>query len=208
MNNNNNNAEYADIHFVCGFCDGNAAAAAREYLLRYRDRRHPERRVFEALHRRLKETGSFNPRTHIGRGRRNVQDDEVVLDAVNDNPSSSTRRIESQTGLSQSAVWRVLRENSLNPFHLQPVQGLQPRDKERRLDYCRWLLHRVVDEPDFLNRVLWTDEAEFTRDGAMNLHNLHVWAEENPHPTRSSSFQHRFSVNIWAGIVDDHLIGP
>jgi hypothetical protein len=23
-----------------------------------------------------------------------------------------------------------------------------------------------------------------------------------------SSFQHRFSVNVWAGIVDDHLIGP
>jgi hypothetical protein len=55
--------------------------------------------------------------------------------------------------------------------------------------------------------VLWTDEAGFTRDGVMNLHNLHVWAEENPHPTRSSSFQHRFSVNVWAGIVDDQLIG-
>jgi hypothetical protein len=88
------------------------------------------------------------------------------------------------------------------------VQVLQPGDKECRLEYCRWHLHRVVDEPDFLNSVLWTDEAGFTRDGEMNLHNLHVWAEENPHPTRSSSFQHRFSVNIWAGIVDDHLIGP
>jgi hypothetical protein len=42
----------------------------------------------------------------------------------------------------------------------------------------------------------------------MNLHNLHVWAEENHHPARSSSFQHIFSVNVWAGIVDDHLIGP
>jgi hypothetical protein len=30
-----------------------------------------------------------------------------------------------------------------------------------------------------------------------------VWAEDNAHPTRSSSFQHRFV----AGIVDDHLIG-
>jgi hypothetical protein len=34
------NAEYADIHFVYGFCDGNAAAAAREYQLSYPDRRH------------------------------------------------------------------------------------------------------------------------------------------------------------------------
>jgi hypothetical protein len=144
------NAEYADIHFVYGFCDGNAAGVAREYQLRYPDRRHPKRRVFEAVHRRPRETGSFKPRTHVGRGRRNVQDDVVVLDAVNDNPSNITRRFASQTGLSQSAVWRVLRENSLHPFHLQPVQGLQPGDKER----CLWLLRRVVDEPDFLNCVL------------------------------------------------------
>jgi hypothetical protein len=113
------NAEYADIHFVYGFCYGNAAAAASEYQLRHPDRRHPERRVFEAVHRRLRETDSFKPRT-------DVKDDEVVLDAVNDNPSSSTRRIASQIGFSQSTVWSVLRENSLHTSHLQPVQGLQP----------------------------------------------------------------------------------
>jgi hypothetical protein len=38
----------------------------------------------------------------------------------------------------------------------------------------------------------------------MNLHNLYVWAEENPNPTRSSSFHH----SVWVGIVDDRLIGP
>jgi hypothetical protein len=164
--------------------------------------------VFEAVHRRLRETGSFKQQTHVGCSRCNVQDDEVVLDAVNDNPSSSTRHIASQTSLSQSAVWCVFGENSLHPFHLQPVEGLQPGDKEHRLEYCRWLLHKVVDEPNFLNCELWTDEAGFTRDGVMNLHNLHIWAEENPHPTQSSSFQHTFSVNVWAGIVDDHLTGP
>jgi hypothetical protein len=42
----------------------------------------------------------------------------------------------------------------------------------------------------------------------MNLHNFYVWAEENPHPPQSFSFQHRFNVNVWSGIVDDHLIGP
>jgi hypothetical protein len=177
------NAEYVDTHFVYDFYDGNAAAAAREYKLRYPDWRHPERRVFEAVHRRLRETCSFKPRTHVGHSRCNVQDDEVVLDAVNDNPSSSTRCIASQTGLSKIIVWHVLCENSLHPFHLQPVQGLQPGDKERRLDYCRWFLHRVVDEPNFLNHVLWTDEAGFMRDGVMNLHNLHVWTEEDPLPT-------------------------
>jgi hypothetical protein len=58
----------------------------REYHLRYPDQRHPERHVFEEVHRRLRKTGSFKPWTHVGCGRRNVQDDVVVLDAVNDNP--------------------------------------------------------------------------------------------------------------------------
>jgi hypothetical protein len=64
--------------------------------------------VFEAVHHTLRETGSFKPRSHVGLSRCNVQDDEVVLDAVNDNPSSSIHCLASQTGLSQSAVWRVL----------------------------------------------------------------------------------------------------
>jgi hypothetical protein len=49
------NAEYANVHFVYGFWDGNAAAAAREYQLRYPDQRLPERSVFEAAHRRLRD---------------------------------------------------------------------------------------------------------------------------------------------------------
>jgi hypothetical protein len=73
------NAEYANIHFIYGFCDRNATAAAREYQLRYPDRRHPERLVFEVVHHRLRETGSFKPQTRVGCGRCNVQDDEVVL---------------------------------------------------------------------------------------------------------------------------------
>jgi hypothetical protein len=35
------------------------------YQLSYPNRRHPGRRVFEAVHRRPRETGSFKPRTHV-----------------------------------------------------------------------------------------------------------------------------------------------
>lgn len=41
-----------------------------------------------------------------------------------------------------------------------------------------------------------------------NFHNSHTWALENPHAIRETRYQHRFSVNVWAGIIDDHLIGP
>jgi len=56
--------------------------------------------------------------------------------------------------------------------------------------------------------ILFTDEAQFNRDGVNNTHNSHVWADENPHATVESNFQQRFSVNVWCAVLDDQLIGP
>ena len=50
--------EYADMHFVYGFCKGNTTAAVEEYRLRYPRRRIPDRRVFTRVHH-LREKGSF-----------------------------------------------------------------------------------------------------------------------------------------------------
>ena len=38
----------------------------------------------------------------------------------------------------------------------------------------------------------------------MNLHNLHIYCDENPRVTHSTSFH----VNVWAGILVNTLIGP
>jgi len=55
---------------------------------------------------------------------------------------------------------------------------------------------------------MFTDEAQFNRDGVNNTHSSHVWADENPHATVESNFQQRFSVNVWCAVLDDQLIGP
>jgi hypothetical protein len=72
------------------------------------------------------------------------------------------------------------------------------------LEFCKWLngsrqLHRYI---------LFTDEAQFNRDGVNNTHNSHVWAGENPHATVESNFQLRFSVNVWCEVPYDQLIDP
>lgn len=53
-----------------------------------------------------------------------------------------------------------------------------------------------------------TDEATFTRTGYINHRNEHLWLKDNPHAVRPSSFQHQFSINVWAGMIDDALVGP
>jgi hypothetical protein len=51
--------EYCDIHFVYGFCNGNALAAVEEYQRRFPDRRIPSRSVFTRIHQTLRDTGSL-----------------------------------------------------------------------------------------------------------------------------------------------------
>ncbi|GFU81040.1 uncharacterized protein TNCV_1116921 [Trichonephila clavipes] len=48
----------------------------------------------------------------------------------------------------------------------------------------------------------------FREGGIFNTHNSHSWAAANPHVTRTRAAQDRFLVNVWAGILGDHLIGP
>lgn len=88
------------------------------------------------------------------------------------------------------------------------VSGLEDSDFTRRVAFCRHLLHTDVDDVNFLRSILWTDESRFDREGITNLHNLHHWAHENPRVKRQRSFQRRFSVNVWAGVIGNQLIGP
>jgi len=65
-----------------------------------------------------------------------------------------------------------------------------------------------AENPQFGSIVLFFNEAQITRNGIFNTHNSHVWNDENPHARHVRGHQQRFSVNIWAGIVGDSLIGP
>jgi len=67
-----------------------------------------------------------------------------------------------------------------------------------RLDLCRW----INSNPHVIRNVLFTDDAHFTRDGVNNT----IWGRDNPHETIESNYQHRFSVNVWCGVID--VIGP
>ncbi|KAJ8953310.1 hypothetical protein NQ318_012104 [Aromia moschata] len=147
----------------------------------------------------------------LGSGRasaRNLELDGQKLRAVEQNPRASVRRIANQLEVSRMLVWRVLKENFLHPYHFQKVQSLQPQDYPLRMDFCQLMLdfhHRNID---FVCTILFTDEVTFTRDGILNLHNMHQWSDENPHPIIESHHQQTFLVNVWGGIVGDHLLGP
>ena len=87
-------------------------------------------------------------------------------------------------------------------------QSLTENDFDRRLDYCHWLLEMINGDPQFVSNILWTDEASFSSDGGVNLHNMHYWSAENPRWMRETQRQGRWSINVWCGILGDRIIGP
>jgi hypothetical protein len=59
-----------------------------------------------------------------------------------------------------------------------------------------------------IRNILFTDETHFNHDGVKNMRNFHLWDRDNSHATVESKYQHRFSVNVWCGVIGGQLIGP
>jgi hypothetical protein len=100
---------------------------------------------------------------------------------------------------------RVLADNRRHPYHYTRVQHLLPEDYPIRREFCLWLINQNEADPHFLSWILFSDESLFCREGCSNYHNLHIWAEENPRELFPIGFQHRFSVNMWTGLLGDRL---
>lgn len=140
---------------------------------------------------------------------RQINIDNAVIQQLQDEPEASTRRMAIQYGVSQSTIWRIINDAGYYPYHLQRVQALYAGDRNRRLTFCNWFLNQPLHgNENFAWPILFTDEAEFTRDGINNFHNRHLWDLENPHGTIEARNQVRFSLNVWGGIVGNQLIGP
>ena len=112
------------------------------------------------------------------------------------------------SSVSKTTIHRILRDRRLHPYKYVRVQQLLARDYIQRVQYSRWLLGEVLRNPSFNTYILWTDEAIFNREGCFNSHNMHVWSDENPLALRPRAAQVRWSINLWAGICGEFIVGP
>lgn len=205
------NAEMADMHFVYGLSNGNSLEACRRYAEMFPDRVAPHHTLFARLHQRLRESGTFNHRKHDCGRQRDVRTpalEEAVLNLIDEQADISTRKIALQLHVNHVTVFAILKEQLLYPYHIQRVQALLPRDFPNRLAFSIWMLEMIGQNAEFLQHILFTDEANFSRDAIINYHNNHIWAEENPHAIVEAHHQEQFSLNVWVGIIGNHLIGP
>jgi hypothetical protein len=58
-----------------------------------------------------------------------------ILQAVEEEPNVSCRRLALRMGVSSFTIWRTLHEQGLHPYHLQRVQHLKPEDPPHRIHF-------------------------------------------------------------------------
>ncbi|CAH1982182.1 unnamed protein product [Acanthoscelides obtectus] len=121
----------------------------------------------------------------------------ILLQMFGNNPQISIRHVSEIMDIPRSIIGRMTRMKGLHPYHFKRVQHLTEADFLPRIEFCQWILANENTIP----RILWSDDSIFTRNGAFNLHNMHHWSDENPKVVHRTNFQHRFSLNLWAGVI-------
>ena len=192
-----------------GACQRNARAAARMFNARFPHHACSHNVILRTVER-LRRTGQVQVEPHTARVRvaTNELHSTVVLAHIAINPHTSTRATARVIGISQASVVRILQRYHYHAYHVHLHQGLCPADYQRRFDYCNWMLNQIAQTPAFLQNILFTDEAKFTRDGNVNTHNAHYWSPVNPYWMRETRHQVQWSINVWCGIHGDRLVGP
>ena len=213
--NNYSAQEYGNMLMCYGEARGNAREALRIYINRYPGVRHPrDSRVITRAYQRVLDNQPIVPqREGVGRPVRPSVENHI-LSVVRQNPRLGVRTAARvvhnryRTRVSFWTVHRLLRRDHQRPYRIHKVHALLPADRVSRVRYCRWLQQQHDEIPNFAANVIWTDESTFTRNGMWNRRNSHIWAHTNPFSLQQTGHQTRWSVNVWAGIDKNRVIGP
>lgn len=168
---------------------------------------HPSSMTIVRAHETLKQNGTFAMKRHKSAifGEEAETD---ILSKFSAHPRESVCSVAAEAGVSKSSVWRILKKRQLHPYHVQLPQMLEPRDFQSRTDFSNWILIKTEEYPGFVSKILWTDEANFSRNAQVNIHNTRYWQDENPHWVLQAHLQYQWSFNVWCGIYSGTNIGP
>lgn len=101
----------------------------------------------------------------------------------------NTKHLRFQIGVSKDVTHRVLKEQLLHQYHIQSIH-LLPLDPYKRLSFCGIINYQRAHNMNICRNILFIDETCITRSYTTNLHDRHVWADENPHSIKVTHYQH------------------
>lgn len=196
-------------------CGRNYTAGLRRFRTRMDLRAGPcKMNAYRNLIQKFERTGSVTDLPRSGRPRiSDVQVAEVLHENQNiarGNPLavSSANAISKRLQVPYTTVWKILRKIlKMYPYKLKMLFELKEADLAIRYDFSLRVLAQIEIEPEWLSRILWTDEAHFTLNGGVNTQNCRIWSAENPQEIVQEGL-HDKKVTVWCGFTADFIIGP
>ena len=138
---------------------------------------------------------------------RTIINRDLVASSYVNSPRKSQRRASAELGISRSSLQRIMSDIGLHPYRPQALQALNEDDGDRRLQFCESFVAYCEDFPNFLNHIIWSDEACFKLNGRVNRHNCVYWSDSNPHEILQQELNLP-GVTVWGGLCSSGLIGP
>lgn len=186
----------------------------------WRDHRiRPDKKTIKRVHQNLRFHHVLRRkppgRPRSARTSENIQHIKRIAQERSDQGQpTSTRRLalemqDQGKNISHVSVQRALRSDShFRPYHERPIHELKTIDRPRRVEMARVLLRMFDDDLTILERIIWTDEAEFKLDGSVNSRNTNYWSGQNPNIVRTRNRINKQGVHVWAGIWAGGRISP
>jgi hypothetical protein len=69
-------------------------------------------------------------------------------------------------------------------------------------------LQQSAKDPTFTAKGSFAAKPYFIGTEITNIHNEHLWSDENSHAIRFHHQQQQYSVNLYTGILGDRIKGP
>jgi len=95
----------------------------------------------------------------------------------------------------------------MKPYKIRLLQALNEGDREKRLEFCEFVLHKEAEEENFLSHLIFSDEATFHISGKVNRHNVRIWGLEKPHEVVEHQ-RDSPKVNVFCAVSIEKVYGP
>lgn len=200
------NADILNLFYIHGECSRIVDRTCRLFNDRYPHLPPMSKRKFARIESNFLNFGKVKVNKNVPKPV--TEDDANQINSLayfHAHPQSSIPSAEHDLGISSSSIHRILQKNHMHPYSFQHMQAFRPGDDILRTEFCEFMTIKIQEDPQFLSRIFWTDEAKFSREGITNRRNQHFWAEQNPHRIRVTNFQERFSFNVFAVMMDNQL---
>lgn len=181
------------------------------FSVKYQDRPIPSKSTVQRIIKKFTETGSVQNKENRAFPTRETSENMkvAICASIEANENQSIRDIAKSLDMPFTTVHKVLKQNGYKSFKVAKHQELpQYTDKFRRMEFCEQVMEAANNGNNFIGNILFSDESTFPLRGKHNSGVVRYWSKENKFKSIATRTQYPQSLNVWAGILGTHIIGP